>query len=464
VTTATSARSTAVGRARLRSVWQWPTTTPGRLSAASFVLVLATVAFGAAATGEAAARRHGADEVASGAEPLLVEATGVYSSLSDADATATTTFLTGGLEPHDRTQRYLDDVRTASGRVAALSQEVGSSPHARDAIQAIAEKLPIYTGLIETARADNAQGFPVGAAYLRDASTMMQDEILPRALVLYETEASRLDDAYRAGTSTGASAIVVATGLALLALLLAVQVYLARHTHRLVNVPLLAATVVVIAAVTWVLVGFGLERRDLADAQRSGSDSVQLLSAARINALHAESSGNLVLVARGRDVADQAAADAALVKVGGSDGRGGLLGEARAVAERTGSTSGIDALMADLRTYLTLHAQIKQDESDGNFNGTTVPVTPGAVERAVGDRAVGNRAGRCEPPDCQAAVADQVDAGFQREIAAAQGRFDRSASTATSALARAWLAVPLAALLAAILVAYGLQLRIKEYR
>jgi len=123
VTTATSARSTAVGRARLRSVWQWPTTTPGRLSAASFVLVLATVAFGAAATGEAAARRHGADEVASGAEPLLVEATGVYSSLSDADATATTTFLTGGLEPHDRTQRYLDDVRTASGRVAALSQE-----------------------------------------------------------------------------------------------------------------------------------------------------------------------------------------------------------------------------------------------------------------------------------------------------------------------------------------------------
>jgi hypothetical protein len=45
--------------------------------------------------------------------------------------------------------------------------------------------LPVYTGEIETARADNRIGYPVGAAYLREATTLMNSSLLPAAENLY---------------------------------------------------------------------------------------------------------------------------------------------------------------------------------------------------------------------------------------------------------------------------------------
>jgi len=52
--------------------------------------------------------------VANGAEPLLVQATEVYRELSDADATATTTFLIGAPERTESANQYLADVNAAA--------------------------------------------------------------------------------------------------------------------------------------------------------------------------------------------------------------------------------------------------------------------------------------------------------------------------------------------------------------
>ena len=55
-------------------------------------------------------------------------------------------------------------------------------------------QLPVYTGLVETARVYNRQGLPLGAAYLREASGLMRDKLLPAAKQLYRTETGRLAD------------------------------------------------------------------------------------------------------------------------------------------------------------------------------------------------------------------------------------------------------------------------------
>ena len=179
-------------------------TTPDRLRVA-----MADRGRGAARRGPGGDRRDGSHGAAPrrrsrrATSPSWSRPTDLYATLADADATAAATFLAGGLESPARRQRYLSDVRRASLQLTALSQRVQDSPQAARAIAAIAASLPVYSGLVETARANNRQGFPVGAAYLRDASDLMRGRILAAAGDLYRLEARRLSDHQAAATRPG---------------------------------------------------------------------------------------------------------------------------------------------------------------------------------------------------------------------------------------------------------------------
>ena len=420
-------------RARLR-------TTPGRLRLAAGVLALAAIAFGVALATAAASRRQAADAVATRTEPLLVEADGLYASLSDADATATTTFLIGGLEPVARRRRYLGDLASASARLTTLTEQLGGSAEARAAVATLANGLPAYSGLIEAARANNRQGLPVGAAYLRRASGLMHDAILPAAGQLYGIEARRLDADYRSSTSaTGYIALAVA-GTLLLALLVGTQLGLARFTHRILNVPLVLATVLLVGVAVWVLVAFVSAQNALSDAQRKGSDSVQVLSAVRFLALRAQRDEGLALVARGGDTQDQKDFET-VMRTLAPTGAGGLLGEASRLAARAGSTAGIDRLRSTIVAYEDVHRRVVGAANGGDVND--------ANRTFIAD----------ETP-----ISDRLDRDLQGQVATAQGRFARSARSATSDLRALVLGIAvLAAAIAALAVA-GLAKRIGEYR
>ena len=109
---------------------------------------------------------------------------------------------------------------------------------------------------MKSARANNAQGFPVGAAYLRKASATMHNEILPTATDLYRDAASQLRDHYEAGTSTLTLVLVLVAGVGMLALLVVVQIFVRRRSNRLLNLGLVAATVLVVGLLGWTLVRF----------------------------------------------------------------------------------------------------------------------------------------------------------------------------------------------------------------
>ena len=143
-------------------------------------VVLAAIVAGLALGAVTAVKRDATNSVATRDEPLMLAADQLYASLSDADAIAATTFLRGGAEPADLRARYLADVRRASAQLGALTRRVQGTTEVA-AVGEIGAGLPVYTGLIETARANNRQGFPVGAAYLRAASVQMRERILPAA-------------------------------------------------------------------------------------------------------------------------------------------------------------------------------------------------------------------------------------------------------------------------------------------
>src|SRR4051794_26870516 len=141
-------------------------TTPGRLRLAAVSIVLGAVAFGLVGATAAATRRDAASAAGREIEPLLIRAGRLHDVLADADATVSATFVVGGAEPTSRRKRYLADIDAATAGLAEIGRASGGSTH-RAAARVIGRDLPIYTGLIETARADNRQGYPIGAAYLR---------------------------------------------------------------------------------------------------------------------------------------------------------------------------------------------------------------------------------------------------------------------------------------------------------
>src|SRR2546426_5603795 len=84
---------------RVRALTTLARTTPGMLTALALALIALGLLAGAFTALSVQARARAVDDLAVRSGPLSVAAQEIYRSLSDADATATGAFLSGGLEP-----------------------------------------------------------------------------------------------------------------------------------------------------------------------------------------------------------------------------------------------------------------------------------------------------------------------------------------------------------------------------
>src|SRR5690606_38601546 len=125
---------------------------------------------GVVAAQTVSSRKATHDRLLATTEPLANAAQALYSALSVADAAAVTGFISGGIEPESVRERYTEAVAEASAQLVAASGGAGSDPDSTRLLSGIAGRLTVYTGLIETARANNRSGNPVGTAYLSEAS------------------------------------------------------------------------------------------------------------------------------------------------------------------------------------------------------------------------------------------------------------------------------------------------------
>ena len=403
------------------------------------LLIGGAVCFGVVATLAEHSRASAARAARTETEPLLVQAVTLYSSLSEANATATTTFLTGGLEPPQRRAQYLDDLRRATGSLTTLTRELGNSSDTHAAVRTITNQLPVYTGLVESARANNLQGFPVGAAYLRQASARLTGTILPAANQLYAIEARRLGDDYRSATSTTPLVVLGIAVAVLLSILVGAQIYVARISRRILNVWMLLATLVMVAISVWAILGLAGERNALIRAQRNGSDSVEVLTASRVLVSRAQGDQSLTLVNRGADDADPI--DFAVVMRALSP-NGGLLGEAVALAGRTGTSDSAKPLVAEFAAYRGRAARIATLEKAGRIGDAIHLASSGTSSSLV----------------------TRMNADLERQTTLAQRRFMAAAADANSSLSGLSLAIPALIALSATLALIGLRQRMREYR
>jgi hypothetical protein len=373
---------------------------------------------------------------------LAVAAQDLYRSLSDADATAASAFLANGLEPQAVRDRYQSDIAAATAAVTVAAGGVSEGPGAA-AVATITARLPVYTGLVETARAYNRQGVPLGSAYLREASGLMRTVLLPAAQELYRAVSARLADARGAAAAFPWVAVTLAV-LALAGLVLA-QVVLTRQTNRLVNLGLLVAAVAALTSVVWLCVASASAAGHLDASRRDGSAQVDRLAEIRIAALQARGDEALTLIARGNGAAFEQDYKGIMTRLIGADGSGGLLAEAKSQATDAPTSQAVESAIGHARTWLSVHQGLRALDDEGRYAE--------AVTAAIG---------------ADAASAGSAFNNLDEDLAGAiehnGGRFDREARDAAGALSHVALAVALLTALLATGVIVGLQQRIAEYR
>jgi hypothetical protein len=302
----------------VRRAWWRPrldgATTPARLRLLLALLILLSLAWGVLAALTADQHASAAADVVAVSEPLSLDAEQIYTSLSDADATAASGFLAGGLEPAKARQRYQADITEAAIRIEAASALVGSSAARTqlpghlanqtsgagaavgDDLAILSGQLPAYTDEVGTARADNRLGLPLGAAYLREASGLLRQTLLPAASDIYARESAQLTSASAQATGLPLIIVAVVAALGLGYVLFRSSRWLSRHTHRVVNYGLLLAALAGLVSLVWLVSAFVVGRGDLLHAQQQGSAPVQAFARAEVAALQAHADESLTLI------------------------------------------------------------------------------------------------------------------------------------------------------------------------
>jgi hypothetical protein len=369
----------------VRRAWWRPrldgATTPARLRLLLAVLILLSLAWGVLAALTADQHASAAADVVAVSEPLSLDAEQIYTSLSDADATAASAFLAGGLEPAKARQRYQADITQAAIRIEAASALVGSSAARTqlpghltkqassagtavgDDLAILSGQLPAYTDEVGTARADNRLGLPLGAAYLREASGLLRGTLLPAASDIYTRESTLLTSA--SAQATGLPLIVVAAiaGLGLGYVLFRSSRWLSRHTHRVVNYGLLLVALAGLVSLVWLVAAFVVGRGDLLHAQQQGSAPAQAFARAEVAALQAHADESLTLIDNGGEDTYQTDYLAQQKLLG--PGPGTLL-----AAVQAAGGPGSD-VAAQARAWYQAHAALRAKD-DGGSHGAAV--------------------------------------------------------------------------------------------
>jgi hypothetical protein len=409
--------------------------TPAALSAWTVALVVLIAASAAPLELSVSNRNSAVNSALFTSEPLLVGAVNVYTRLSDADTTAAGGFLSGAQQAASLRVRYNADLAQAAASLSAAGQEAGGNAQLSRAIQQVSVDLPIYSGLVETARANSLLGYPVGASYLGEASNLMRTQILPAASSLYVTERARLESDRHAATAKLALIIGVVVLLATIGTLVALQRWLGSRFRRILSPMLIAGLLIALIMGGWVLLSAFGQNSDANTAEHDGVAPLNVFTQARILGLQARADDELTLVTRDSVPAyqtDFTAATGQLAK---------LLNTAP-----VGTSALVAAARQSLGQELTIHRRIRADDTSGNLTGAIALATDTSSQTDL------------------PVVAQQLDASLSRGVTQSQGRFVAAMSSAGSAINGLTIAIPILALLSAALVLLAVRPRLAEYR
>ena len=382
--------------------------------------------------------------------PALVATQDVFASIAEADAASAAVFLSGANGDREQRRLYELALERSTAQLEEVSRLVGDDEIAHDALKSICIGLTRYAGLVEAARLGNTEGRRAPPTVCARQSRSCKTASF---LKWRRSRAARKNVSTTTANGGKTSTIIaLVAGLITLAILVVCQIFLSRRTKRLLNLPLVAATGVVLVAVLWLLTAWARQQDDLDLARTGGYDSIALTAEIQTSAFRYKTLESLSLVSTG-DAAEQGAlaqrlsainlADAEVISAArrGEATGDGLLLEANRTADSTREQAATAEMLTRWARYLetSQDIQLAIDAREG----------AAAIELAVGP---GNADFNGFNTSVESVLSDNRTQ-FTSGLADARNRLNllRAAMVALPALAAA-------------LALWGFQLRIREYR
>jgi len=271
-------------------------TTPGQLKLAgvlvSFLaLLLWFTAHSGIATARTAVQTIGKDTV-----PSIIAAQKIRADLADMDANANNGFFSRGTKA--ARQAYETDRHNAADMLVKAAQNITYGDEERAPILTITEGLEVYTGQIESAR---TLGFPKGLDTLRAASALMHTILLPASEALDTANFNHLNKDYEESKSSipGSLTRILMLGAVTLLGLVGIQLFLFLRMKRIFNIPLAAATFILLIWLMATSNTIASIQHDLKVAKVDAFDSIDALMKARAVAYDANGDESLYLLEHG---------------------------------------------------------------------------------------------------------------------------------------------------------------------
>lgn len=437
------------------------TSTPVLLRRLSILVAVGAGMLAVVGTATVVLTRNTVDSVGHRTVPAIIDSQKIHEALADADRSAANDFLSGGVEVGGPREQYHRDIGTATSELEQAAEHNSVGSQGSIVLQRVSAKVTEYTGVVETARAYNRVGYPVGATYLRTASRLMHD---PNTGILVDIDAlDRLNNQdlgrenAQMWVTAGALAGFYLVALGLLALLVYTQGFLRARFRRRRNPRVLAATALLVVLAGGLGVQAAVTYINLDQAQFQAFGRLHVLWQARSLAVDANGNESLSLISRGAGAAfddafkaeaqqlvDRPLNDALIEAAARGDVRfNGLLAEEIRDATFPGER---DAAVKALRAYQQF-LQIDQAVRDKSATDRE-----GAVTLALGSG----------PGQLGAAFVD-MDTWLGEAIRIVRDRYDAAIATASPGLALD-AGIPLCAVVIAVLVFWGLSARRAEYR
>jgi hypothetical protein len=339
-----------------------------------------------------------------------------------------------------------------------------------------AEKIPIrmmtrdfglYLERAAEARLRFEQGDEAGARTSYWVATdLLHTKLLVEAADLDAANKVQLDAAYRDGgqETRGAEAIAISLGTLLVFGMFLLQLFLTKKTRRILNAPLVIATLMALVFPVYLALRFSDARDSLRIAKEDAFDSIHAIVRARTLAYDANGDESRYLLdmsaARGMDdafrkkVAALSSQPTATVpsqreladrkRKGQTGGATGLFWDELKNVTFDGEYASASRMMQAFRDYMLIDGRIRKFASSGKM--------PDAIELCIGDK-----------PDESNAAFDRFDAALGSTLEINRTAFDHEIDHTTSDLGTARAVSIFLSVGIVVLTWLGLRMRLREY-
>lgn len=350
---------------------------------------------------------------AAGSTEQLIRMHHIKTLLLQADADATTSFLTGR-----EATTYVSAIEEASQLVVEASR---SQPDDEEQLARLNSAIVEYNATTSLATANNRQNFPVGAAYLDEAGTQLREEALPVVDALIATNTHAIEQQARM-VPAGVVFLVQLVPLGLTGYLM---IWVARRFKRVINVGIVGATVAVVASTVVSTMATSTTATEVRSVTDRNLVAAVAIADARSSAYDAQAYQSLSLISRARSAEFNAAWQSAALSVNQS---------LRGAGEQD---------LVDLwRVNEINHRKIRSLDSDGDVDGAKKLATSREVGQAFTD------------------FSDSADERLRTNAETSTTTFNDSGPR----LVAAGITVSVLGPLAAGLVIWGIGVRLREYQ